>query len=474
MTLLQYLRIIWVRKRLVLGLFLALSAAGIALTLWLPKQYTAETSLIVEVRIDPALGAIAPALAAPSYMATQVEIMRSERVASQAVAILGVERSPTAVAQWREATNQKIPLERYFATVLERGLTVEPSPGSNVMNLTFSSQDPIFAQAAANAFAQAYMDVSVQLRVAPARQSATFLEDQSKTLRANLERAQGRLSKYQQDKGIVVSDERIDQEDARYNALIAQLAMAQAEQVETAARQRNSGRENSPDVLLSPAVQGLKAQLAAAQTKLTEISSIVGKNHPQRKQLEAQIAELQRQLNAETARVAGAAYVSNRGNEQRVAALQAMADAQKKRMLSLRSDRDQIAVYARDVEAAQRAYDAVAQRLSQLNLEGQNNQANTRLLSPAVEPLEPSKSKTLKGIVASLLGALAVGIAAALGLEMLDRRVRSIDDLVSLSNVPLIGVMRPAGSRRPVFRRLVVAPPRYPPRPALTMTGMRP
>jgi protein tyrosine kinase modulator len=473
-TFLQYLRVVWVRRRLVLGLFLALSAAGIGLTLSLPKQYTAETSLIIEVRIDPALGAIAPALAAPSYMATQVEIMRSERVASRAVAILGVERSPIAVAQWREATNQKIPLERYFATVLERGLTVEPSPGSNVMNLTFSSQDPIFAQAAANAFAQAYMDVSVELRVAPARQSATFLEDQSKTLRGNLEQAQSRLSKYQQDKGIVVSEERIDQEDARYSALIAQLAMAQAERVETSARQRNSGRDNSPDVLLSPAVQGLKAQLAAAQTRLTEISSIVGKNHPTRKQLEAQIVELQRQIATETNRVAGAAYASNRGNEQRVAELQAMVDAQKKKMLALRSDRDQIAVYGRDVETAQRAYEAVAQRLSQLNLEGQNNQANTRLLSPAVEPLEPSKSKTLKGIVASLLGALVAGIAVALGLEMLDRRVRSVDDLLSMSHVPLIGVMRPAGSRRPVFRRLVVAPPRYAPRPALTATGMRP
>ena len=74
-----------------------------------------------------------------------------------------------------------------------------------------------------------------------------------------------------------------------------------------------------------------------------------------------------------------------------------MVDAQKKQLLSLRSDRDQIAVYQRDVDAAQRAYDAVTQRLSQLNLEGQNNQANTRLLSPAVEPLEPSRPKIAHG-----------------------------------------------------------------------------
>ena len=68
---------------------------------------------------------------------------------------------------------------------------VEPARGSNVINLTFSGPDPIFAQAAANAFAQAYMDVSVELRVAPARQSATFLDEQTKVLRANLETGAG-------------------------------------------------------------------------------------------------------------------------------------------------------------------------------------------------------------------------------------------------------------------------------------------
>jgi len=102
-----------------------------------------------------------------------------------------------------------------------------------------------------------------------------------------------------------------------------------------------------------------------------------------------------------------------------------MVDAQKKQLLSLRSDHDQIAVYQRDVDAAQRAYEAVTQRLGQVNMEGQNNQANTRLLSPAVEPLEPSRPRVVLGIIGSLLGGLAVGIFAALLFELLDRRVRS-------------------------------------------------
>ncbi len=202
-------------------------------------------------------------------------------------------------------------------------------------------------------------------------------------------------------------------------------------------------------MLQSGSVQSLKSQLAAAETKLSEASNQLGKNHPTRLQLEAQIAELQRQLAAETRRVSGGASVSSRGSSQKVAELQTLVDEQKKLLLSLRADKDQIAVYVRDVESAQRSYDAVTMRLTQNNMEGQNNQANTRLLSPAVEPLEPSRPKILIGIVASLLGGLVVGLGAALAMEVVDRRVRRPEDL--------IGDGRRAGDRRAASGRLVAA-----------------
>ena len=473
MTIKQFLRIVWARKWLVLALLVVVSIAGTAFTLLLPKQYTAETALVIEMRIDPALGAIAPSLAAPSYMATQVEIIKSERVASRVVKMLGVERSPSAVAQWRNQTGAKIPLDRYFASLLQRGLVVEPSNGSNIINLQFSAQDPIFAQAAANAFAQAYMDISVELRVAPARQSAAFLDEQTKILRSNLEAAQARLSKFQQEKGIVVSDERFDQENARYQALITQLSAAQGEQVDANTRARNSGGQSSPDVLFNPAVQGLRGQLATAETKLTELSAIVGKNHPARIQLEAQIGELRRQIADQSRIVSGGTSTLSRGSAQKVAELQSMVDDQKKNLLALRADRDQAAVYLRDVDTAQRAYEAVSSRVGQFTLESQNNQANTRLLSPAVEPLEPSRPRVAVGIIGSVLGGLALGMLAALGWELIDRRVRDPEDLMVMAGVPVIGVLRPEGSKRPVFRRLLQAGPPGPGRPMLSAPGAR-
>ena len=469
----QFLRIIWARKWLVLALLVIVSVGGSVFVKLQPKLYTAEASMIVEMRADPVLGALAPSLMQPSYMATQTDILRSERVAARVVKMLGVDRSPTAVAQWRNATEAKIPLERYFASLLQRGLTVEPNRGSNIITVNYSAQDPVFAQSAVNAFVQAYMDVSVELRVAPARESAGFLEEQSKVLRGKLEQSQAALSKFQQEKGIV-SDDRFDQETARYQALVGQLSTAQADRVDAMTRQINSGSDTSPDILNSGAVQGLKGQLASAETKLTELSAVVGKNHPSRIQLEAQIGQLRQELSNEIRRVSAGTSTASRGSGQKVAALQQLVDEQRRRLLALRADRDQVDVYKRDVDTAQRAYEGISSRGNVTALESQNNQANTRLLSPAVEPLYPSRPKVMVGVAMSVGAGLVLGILAALGWEMLDRRVRDPEDLMVIAGVPVIGVLRPEGSKRPVFRRLLQSGSLPNGRPMLSAPGSRP
>lgn len=467
MTLTQILRILLARKWLVIASLVFCTALGTVVTVFfLPKQFTADASMVLDLRPDPILGAMSPNFFAPAYLATQIEILKSERVATRVVRILEMEKSPAAVRQWREATQGKIPFERFFATLMQNGLIVEPSRGSNLITLTFVSPDAAFAAAAANAFAQAYMETSVELRVEPARQSAGWLDEQTKTLRANLEQAQAKLSKFQQEKGIIISDDRLDQETARLNVLNQQLAAAQIERVDANSRQRNTGTDMSPDVQQSGAVQSLKAQLSAAETKLSEISIVVGVNHPQRIQLEAQIAQLKRQLASEMSRVSGGTSVASRSSNQKVEELRALAEEQKRKLLSLSSERDQIIILQRDVETAKRAFETVSQRVGQLNLESRNTQAEVRLLTPAVEPLEPSRPNVRKNVGASVVAGLILGLALAVGLEVLDRRIRGPEDLLVAAGVPVLGVLRPADSKRPVFRQLL------PGRPAPTQLAL--
>jgi chain length determinant protein EpsF len=474
MNMRQVLLILRLRWWVVVGTLLGATALALAVSLLLPKQYTAETSLLLDIKTDPLVATLAPNFATPSYIATQSEILQSERVSTRVVKMLGLAQNAKAVEQWREETEGRIPLETYFGALLLKGLKVEPGRGSSLMTISFTGSDPKFAAAGANTFARAYLDTSVELRVDPAREYAKFFDDRQKQLRTELENAQERLSAFQQKKGIVVSNERMDQEVSRLTSLELALANAQTEQAETSSRRDNSGSETSADVVNSAAVQSLKSELARAQTQLTEVSSRFGSRHPQRIEAEARVAELRQQLAAEMRRVSGGTSSINRIAAQKIAELRNLVEAQKKAVLSLRSQRDEAAVLLRDVDTAQRAYDAVAQRRTQLANEAQAEQTPARVLSPATEPLKPSKpnivKNTLVGIILGLLG----GIGLAFLLEHLDRRVRSADDLVAYGDVPVLGVMSNTAARSRFAPRL--AHQRRPalPSPQLTFDGGAP
>jgi len=475
MNLRQILLVLRLRWWLVLGLFVVIVAGGYGASVRMPKQYTAETSVLLDVKTDPLLSALIPQMAMPAFIATETEIIRSDRVATRVVQMLGLAQSPAAVAQWREATQGRVPLEFYFGSLLQKGLIVELARGSTMLTLSFTGTDPKFAAAAANAFAKAYIDLSAELRVEPARQYNTFYDERLKALRGELQAAQTKLSAFQQKKGIVASEERVDLETGRLNAIMGQLASAQAEQADTSSRARNTGAETSPDVQQSTIVQSLKGELARLETKLSEVSSFAGSNHPQRIQLDAQVAEIKRQIAGEMRRVSGATATVNRVTGQKIGELKAMADAQKQHVLSLRAERDEMSVLFKELQTAQHAYEAVAQRRSQLSLESQANQASARVLSAAVEPITHSKPNIPKNMALALIAGLLLGVGSALAWEFFDRRVRSASDLQIAEDVPVLGVLSSKpGVASAVFGRQrfpSLAAPQVSRAPRLTMRG---
>jgi chain length determinant protein EpsF len=453
MNIRQVLRVLALRWWLVALIFL-LVVGGAAVHLKLaPKAYEATATVLLDFKVDPLVATLAPSLAAPNFIATQVEIFKSDRLASRVVKMLNLADNQDAVKLWREETQGRVPIEMFLGERLQKGLKVEPGDGSTIVSVTQRAPDAKFASTVANAFARAYIDLTTELRLGPAREYASFFDERAKSLRAELERAQQRLAGFQRQKGIVVSSDRLDVETTRLNTLETSLAAAIAESADTSSRLRNSGSETSVDVQQSSVVQGLKSEIARAETRLNEVSTTLGALHPARVQLEAQISELKQQLASEMRRVSGATSTVNRMTNQKIAELRSMVENQKRNVLALRTGRDEASVLLKDVETAQRAYDEVAQRRTQLANESQAEQASARVLSPAVEPLVPSSPKVLKNLVAAIVVGLALGIAAAVSWELLDRRIRNEDDMHLVEGVPVLGTMSSKQAPTEIFPR---------------------
>lgn len=451
MTLPQFLRILLARWKAIVLTLLITCLTTFAVSLLLPKQYTASTSLVVDFKgMDPILGLMLPAQMMPGYMATQIDIIQSHKVAAEVVKGLKLTDNPTVREQWQGATDGRGTPHDWLADVMLKKLDVKPSRESNVVEILWTGSDPQFAAVVANAFADAYIKTNLELRVDPARQSAAFFDEQLRALRANLEQAQGRLNAVQREKGYSSVDERLDVESGRLAELSAQYTAAQAQAADAVSRQRQlsdflargTNPESLPDVLANPLIQSLKSQLALTEARLEQTSSQLGANHPEVQRLQADVQQQRGKLKAEITTAATAISNAARIAERREAELRQAVSDQKARLMRLNQGRDEIAVLLKEVESAQRAYDTAAQRFTQTKLESQTSQTNVSVLSRAIPPIEPSFPKVfLNMLLAVFLGTL-LGVGIALLLEVLNRRVRSAQDLAEALDLPVLGVLQ--------------------------------
>jgi len=302
----------------------------------------------------------------------------------------------------------------------------------------------------ANAYVQAYLETSIELRVDPAKQYSGFFTDQQKEARAALEAAQNKLSAFQREKGIIGSDDKFDLEMSRLTALTQELVAIQTARVDASTRQGAIGSSGQlGEVLANGTVNGLKSDLSQAELKLQELSSRYGDRHPQVREARATVAELKAKLARATTDVTGAIGVDARVSRAREAEIQAAVDAQRAKVLALKETRDQVGVLQRDVDNAQRSYDLVYNRASATNLESQNRQSNATVISQATVPAVPSSPKVPAVMVMGFIAALGLGIGVALLLEQMDKRIRTTADAIDFLGLPVIGILpSPAMNRR--------------------------
>lgn len=455
MTVGHFLSILRARWKTMAGALLTFLALGIALAIFMPRQYTGTATVLVDIKSpDPVNGLFSQGVTTPAYMNTQVDLIGDEVVARRAVRELRLAESEEAMQNWRESETPDF--EAWAAEYLTKYLSVSPAKDSNLIRVGFKSEDPVFAAAVANAFVKAYMDVTLELRVNPAKTNRDFFDASAEKQRVAVESAQRRLSAFQRERGLLTSDAMLDDETRRLNEMVAQLVEVEAQESDSKSRQTQSQREagQTPEALLSPLVSGLRADLQAKRARLGELRDQLGDRHPTIRQLRANIAELQGRINEETARISGGLALGSRVARQRVSELRTAITAQREKVMRVKGARDEAVVLIRDVENAQKAYDIVLGRLSQVTLESQTLQTNVTPVGSASVPTKPSSPKVLR----ILLGCLVVGGATGLALvflqEMQRPKVRRDEQLVSLLAQP-IAVTLPAYRSLPTRQRLV-------------------
>ncbi len=411
MSLTQFWRILWARKFLILGTTLFCLAGGIIATQIVAPRWKAEANVYLNLlKPDPVTGEmVGPD--ARSYVATQIKLITDYSVAGLAVDRLGWLSDPQLIQQYqRRPSTDTRDFRRWLAQTITDRTRADLLDGSNILDISYTGPDPDVAKAIASAVRQAYLDTSVAFRRAEANRSADWYAQQSERVKAALMAAQTAETDYERQSGVVMQNDKIDIDSARLARLASQ----------------NEDASGASDG------SGVEAQLADTDAAIRQQSETLGPNHPQLLALKAKRASLAALLARETSPNPGASGGS------RVAAQKAQVIANRDKLAKLR-------ILQTEVDTRQDQYNKTVAREAEFRQQAAIVDAGLFALGNASVPQTPSFPNKPLIIGGSLGVGLMFGLLIALLIELLDRRVRSPEDLSAALGLPVLAVLRPAG-----------------------------
>ncbi|HED12117.1 MAG TPA: hypothetical protein ENI62_00395 [Gammaproteobacteria bacterium] len=492
MSLEKYFLVIRDRSRLIAIIFASCVALAGFVTYVTPKMYTASILLNFDFTGTNPVDNKGRALTQATYITTQVGILKSKNVGQRVEdslseyerkrlisalqaqnsiinnAITSIQSAFAAIAgvfsSHEDGDNNANStaggetldvrsIYGWLAEMVGANLVVDPQFNSRIVKLSYKSTGPRIAAMMVDRFANAYLAANLQMIIDPARKTTVWFDEQLKLLRKQLEDAQAELTIYQQESGIVSSDERLDTENSRLQELSGRLIQAQQETREAVTGQQklkeivDSGKSllTFEAVFSNPVVQNVKTEIRSLQARIVEISSTLGKNHPTYKRINSELLAARSRLAKEIKAIADGI-----GNRVEVAKTkerelsEALAQ-QKKLVLSLKFERDRIALLKRGLESAQTTYNAALNQKNTTSMQSMIDQPNVSIVDYASIPQHHSSPRTIKNLFVGAFAGLLLGIGSVVLIEIFVRRVHSKDDLLIEFGVPLLGSLTKSG-----------------------------
>ena len=112
--------------------------------------------------------------------------------------------------------------------------------------------------------------------------------------------------------------------------------------------------------------------------------------------------------------------------------------AQEQRVFAVKEERDELELLGQDVENARRSYDIALQEFYETSMKSQFNQSSVSILSEASPPKKSLESSLLTRMIAAGILGLFLGIMLAVVAELLNRRVRTVEDVEEGLGLPVI------------------------------------
>ena len=467
---LQYLHIINRNKSGIAGLTFAVIAVTILVVFSLSPVFQASATLLIEAE-EANVVSIEEVYRIDSsqreYYQTQFEILNSRKLAERVIRELDLRNHPEFdvdnpdnrsitskilgyVAFWRspKAASEDLKMQLVVSRFRNQ-LSILPVPNTQLVQLTFESEDARLAPLVVNTLGNAYVDSHLEARLELTQKASNWLTERLGGMRMELEAGERRLREFQESENLVdvsgVQTLTANELDELTRRLVqarnaASVAKSQVDAVGVSDEGYSAHWETLPGVLRDSLAQTLKADEAEALNVFNEVKRRYGPKHP------TYISAASNLSSSEQAFRARVKLIVDGFDEQYQQALadqrevERSLDAAKGEIQSINRKTYELTQLQREVETSRQLYDMFFQRFQETN-QTDFAAANARFVDVATQPFTPVKPR--KFLIVALAGVLSlmVGVMLALLRVTLNNTIREAEDVEQKLGKAVLGVV---------------------------------
>jgi capsular exopolysaccharide synthesis family protein len=425
----RYVQILAKRWKIVVGVAVLAFAGAATWMFFAPRVYTSSVNIQIdpEQTILPYKEMYAAVTPDPRYLGTQAQVLKSEALAQRTVSRLKLASDP-------EKLNRTA---RWFTG----NIVVTPIEGTQVVKVAYKSDDPAFAAKAVNALADEYIRYGFESKREGTSQARDFLNEELNKQRAKLEQSQQRLVDYARAHNIVESGDNnvVRRKVAELNSEITTVeGEVLANQYEAL---QDTPIESFPEKLKTAVMRDLDTRRSDLEQKLATATAKFGPKWPEVLTLNQQLDEVRAQLGNEKKRAIRQAKVEYDLAVAHRERLQAALATQNRLADQLTQDSIQYDILKREVDTDRQLHEGLLQRLKETDVSTGVRPGNVHIIDVGHVPTLPTSPNIPMGLALGLTLGLIAGAICAVGVEFLDRTIKTPEDVERELRVAFLGAI---------------------------------
>jgi capsular exopolysaccharide synthesis family protein len=456
----QYLNFVWRNWMFIASATALAFLVGVINLLRATPLYTASTQVLLEQQERaPGLDSVISDNRADNlYIENQLAILRSDSLLRRVVLKEGLGVPPPIaegpgggdVSKEKAAVAEEQSI-RNGINSLRGALAISQSGRAQVLNISITWVDPVRAGQLANAVADAYVVDQLDARLESAKRASGWLSDRLAELRQQLGNSEQAVASFRKEQGLTRSGPTVALNDQQLAELNAKLVAARADATEKKARVEfiadlAAGKktlDSLPDSILSTSnvISTLRGKLVEVSQREADLLARYSKSYPAVVNVEAEKRDIERNIAAETQRMAQSVKSDYALARAHLDALQQAMDEATGQGALDNDNAVKLHELERTAAVNKTLFEDFLQKAKITDEQATFRARDVRVIMPA-QAGGQSYPDTRKVLLTALLAGLGLGVGGALAKEMLRAGFTSPDEVEQALGIPVLASVR--------------------------------